>query len=256
MARKSISKRTRFEIFKRDSFTCRYCGKRPPDTILHIDHILPVSKGGNNDLLNLITSCQECNMGKSNILISENVALEKQEKQIKADKENTNRINMIARARRALKNRENKELDFAKKDLSKLIGEKFSLSDSYIESLKKAIKKHSLKTVLEAIDICSTKYLHDKEDRECVDVFLEKIIKISSYIEDQKSNPWKKDAGYCYAILNNRFGAGRNGEYWGVLKKALTHKDFTFDEMKEVCSSFDSFYKIRLYVEGYLSEVK
>ena len=62
--RKPISKRDRFEIFKRDRFTCHYCGGKPPEVVLHIDHITPVAEGGTNTLDNLITSCQECNLGK------------------------------------------------------------------------------------------------------------------------------------------------------------------------------------------------
>jgi hypothetical protein len=62
--RKSMSKKQRFEIFKRDGFTCQYCGRRPPEVVLVIDHINPVANGGDNDILNLITSCNDCNQGK------------------------------------------------------------------------------------------------------------------------------------------------------------------------------------------------
>lgn len=62
--RKSISKKIRFEVFKRDSFTCQYCGAHPPSVVLHIDHILAVSKGGANSIENLITACEPCNLGK------------------------------------------------------------------------------------------------------------------------------------------------------------------------------------------------
>lgn len=65
--RKPLSKRTRFEVFKRDLFICQYCGKRPPAVVLHVDHIVPVSDGGNNRVDNLITSCADCNLGKSNV---------------------------------------------------------------------------------------------------------------------------------------------------------------------------------------------
>ena len=65
MKRKGISLKTRFEIFKRDQFTCGYCGQRPPNIILEIDHIVPVSNNGTNDINNLITSCFDCNRGKS-----------------------------------------------------------------------------------------------------------------------------------------------------------------------------------------------
>ena len=40
--RKSIGKKKRFEVFARDEFTCRYCGKQPPEVQLVIDHIKPV----------------------------------------------------------------------------------------------------------------------------------------------------------------------------------------------------------------------
>lgn len=63
--RKAISKRVRFEVFKRDSFKCQYCGHGTPDVILHVDHIVAVAAGGSNDIDNLLTSCEACNLGKS-----------------------------------------------------------------------------------------------------------------------------------------------------------------------------------------------
>lgn len=65
--RRSVSKKIRFEVFKRDGFRCAYCGKMPPEVILEIDHIIPVSKKGTNDINNLIASCFDCNRGKRNI---------------------------------------------------------------------------------------------------------------------------------------------------------------------------------------------
>lgn len=62
--RKQLSKRTRFEVFKRDGFVCQYCGAHPPQVILHVDHIVPVAEGGGNEVANLITACSACNLGK------------------------------------------------------------------------------------------------------------------------------------------------------------------------------------------------
>ncbi len=62
--RTPISKGKRFEIFKRDGFTCIYCGRIPPEVVLHVDHVIPVSKGGTGEDHNLVTSCKECNIGK------------------------------------------------------------------------------------------------------------------------------------------------------------------------------------------------
>lgn len=65
MARKSTGKKLRFEVLKRDRFECQYCGAHPPQSILVVDHITPVSKGGVNDIDNLITACETCNQGKA-----------------------------------------------------------------------------------------------------------------------------------------------------------------------------------------------
>lgn len=70
-SRKPISKKVRFDIFKRDSFTCQYCGATPPKVVLHIDHIHPVAEGGTNDIDNLVTACSCCNLGKSATLLSD-----------------------------------------------------------------------------------------------------------------------------------------------------------------------------------------
>jgi hypothetical protein len=60
-----MSKKLRFEVFKRDAFTCQYCGAHPPQAVLHVDHINPVVLGGGNEMDNLITACSTCNLGKA-----------------------------------------------------------------------------------------------------------------------------------------------------------------------------------------------
>ena len=54
----------RLSILKRDNFTCQACGRKAPDVILHIDHIVPALEGGKAMEANGITLCQECNLGK------------------------------------------------------------------------------------------------------------------------------------------------------------------------------------------------
>ena len=60
----SVSKRTRFEVLKRDDHTCQYCGASAPDATLHVDHVMPKSLGGSNKPDNLLTACKDCNTGK------------------------------------------------------------------------------------------------------------------------------------------------------------------------------------------------
>ena len=63
-----ISDKLRYQVLKRDNFKCCACGASPakdPSVELHIDHIIPWSKGGETTLENLQTLCSRCNLGKS-----------------------------------------------------------------------------------------------------------------------------------------------------------------------------------------------
>lgn len=51
-------------VFKRDNYTCQYCGKVGPD--LTIDHIFPRSLGGKTTWDNVVVACQVCNVRKGN----------------------------------------------------------------------------------------------------------------------------------------------------------------------------------------------
>jgi 5-methylcytosine-specific restriction protein A len=63
------SSRLRFLVINRDNSKCTHCGKTANETILEVDHIIPVSRGGKNTLDNLTTLCITCNRGKSNLEI-------------------------------------------------------------------------------------------------------------------------------------------------------------------------------------------
>lgn len=60
----AVSKRLRFEVFKRDGHTCQYCGATAPDVVLQVDHVLATSLGGTDHPANLVTACVDCNSGK------------------------------------------------------------------------------------------------------------------------------------------------------------------------------------------------
>jgi len=67
--RREISERQRFRILLRDGFRCLSCGASPikqPGIDLHVDHILPWSKGGETKDENLQCKCSKCNLGKGN----------------------------------------------------------------------------------------------------------------------------------------------------------------------------------------------
>lgn len=65
-----ISVKLRYQVLKRDNFKCCACGASPattPNLELHIDHIIPWSKGGKTIIENLQTLCSKCNLGKSDL---------------------------------------------------------------------------------------------------------------------------------------------------------------------------------------------
>jgi len=67
--KREISDRLRFRILMRDGFTCKKCGRSPlksKGVELHVDHIIPWSKGGETEPNNLETKCEKCNLGKGN----------------------------------------------------------------------------------------------------------------------------------------------------------------------------------------------
>ncbi|NBS86595.1 MAG: HNH endonuclease [Verrucomicrobia bacterium] len=56
----------RYRVLKKAGGKCELCGALKQDTTLHIDHIVPRSRGGSNDESNLQILCFKCNLGKSN----------------------------------------------------------------------------------------------------------------------------------------------------------------------------------------------
>lgn len=61
----AVSKRLRYEILRRDNHACRYCGATAPGVKLNVDHVIPQALGGSDKPTNLVTSCAECNGGKT-----------------------------------------------------------------------------------------------------------------------------------------------------------------------------------------------
>lgn len=61
----AVTKRTRYEVLKRDNHTCRYCGGSAPDVVLTVDHVTPKALGGPDTPDNLVAACKDCNAGKS-----------------------------------------------------------------------------------------------------------------------------------------------------------------------------------------------
>lgn len=65
--RTTIPLKDRWAVLRRDDYRCSKCGASPSSdhqVELEVDHIIPVARGGRNEIENLQTLCRKCNQGK------------------------------------------------------------------------------------------------------------------------------------------------------------------------------------------------
>lgn len=160
MGRKEIPKRVRFEVLKRDKFTCQYCGRQAPDVVLNVDHITPVSKGGTNDITNLITSCFDCNSGKSDIELSDDSAVKKRKAQLDLLQERREQLEMMREWQLELTDESVTEVTIVEDIVRKLCG--FGLTDAGRKSVSKLIRQFGLESVCDAVRTAYSTY-HDPD---------------------------------------------------------------------------------------------
>jgi hypothetical protein len=203
--RKPVSKKLRFEVFKRDSFTCQYCGKSAPDVILHVDHINPVKRGGKNDILNLITSCVDCNLGKGARELSDNSVVTKQQQQLLELGEKNEQLRLMLKWREGMSSIQDAQVQAIVSAFES--GLDSSMNSAALLDVKKWLKKYSLEEMLDAVDTSKGQYLDADGDGFTVDSVnkaWEYIPRICSCTRAQKDNPAIKDINYIRAVVRNR----------------------------------------------------
>lgn len=204
--RPTLSKRLRFEVFKRDKFTCQYCGRKAPDVILHADHAHPRSEGGTDDILNLITSCVECNLGKADKLLSDDSVVALQHDQLAALEERREQIDMMLEWQRSL-------ADFNEQVVAKLadrwceLVDWIALNDAGLAQMRKWIRKFGVEEVSEAMMVAVDTYVVREEGLAVIataeDAF-NKIGGICDVRRREKDKPYLKDLYYVRKIVENR----------------------------------------------------
>ena len=197
--RKAISKKMRFEVLKRDKFTCQYCGKQSPSVILHLDHIKPVSKGGKNSLLNLVTSCVDCNLGKGARELSDESELEKQKAHLSALSEKQDQIKMMIDWRESMIDSDELMVTSVVKVIDKHLAN-WSMSPSSIGDVRSLVCKGSYGQLMESIKSAKVKYGHVK-DKDMASEFITKSLKLFN----QNQDPVKQKVNYAKGIARNRF---------------------------------------------------
>lgn len=155
--RKPLPKKLRFEVFKRDKFTCQYCGATSPGVLLVVDHIKPVAGGGQDDLLNLATACQPCNAGKGARELGDESAVEKQRLQLEELQDRREQLDMMLDWRNGLLDldvaAEDGVVDFWRKRTSTSIDKEVCR-----DVVRTLIRKHGVALVLEGIEDATRTY--------------------------------------------------------------------------------------------------
>ena len=180
--RKPLSKKTRFEVFKRDKFTCQYCGRMAPDVILEVDHIKPVAEGGNNGILNLITSCRDCNRGKGKRPLNQSTELKVQQDKMKELAERKEQIELLAEWKCELSEMTNTQVDLLNEYLVSISN--WGCNEIGCARLRKLLSQFSFNEIYDAIDISFSKY-YDGDDKSWNKAF-------------------NKIGGICYNRHNNK----------------------------------------------------
>lgn len=193
--RKNVGKKTRFEVFKRDRFTCQYCGRTSPDVVLHVDHIDPIDNGGTNEIVNLVTSCEGCNLGKGKRLLDDRKAVEIQREQLAAIEERREQLKMMLDWRVECAGLDAEQVDA----VSTIIAMRFDriLSPQGRIDVAALIKKFGVPLVLDSTQSACDYY-------KDADTAISKIGGICVCKKRDEENPGMGKFSYIRAILKNR----------------------------------------------------
>ena len=183
----SISKKTRFEVFKRDGFQCAYCGKSPPSVVLEADHIQPKCKGGKNNPDNLITACFDCNRGKAGNLLSKAPAV--LAKKLAVLKLKEEQLREYQKYVRRLEKLLDKDVDSVEVVFQRFYPD-YQFNEQFRGSARRFLRQLSLADVKDAMDIAGQNL-----SRQCNH-------------EERPGDALSYFCGVCYNMIKAKRGAG------------------------------------------------
>lgn len=226
--RKPISKKMRFEVFKRDKFTCQYCGRMSPDVILEVDHIKPVAEGGTNDLINLVTSCKDCNRGKGKIELSDTSAVKVQQNQLKDLSKKSEQLEMLVRWKDELLAADDKKVGIVCDYIESTYGG--HVVDSGKAKIRVYLKQYSVEEVISAFDEA---YLRTRGDYR----FTLDLLPKCAYYARHPIAPDVQQILYLRKILFNRLKFVNARQAYALIEQALYERGISFDDIKHLCCS-------------------
>lgn len=232
-----LSKKLRFEVFKRDSFRCQYCGGVAPEVLLVVDHVQPVAEGGKHDMLNLLTACQPCNSGKGKRMLGDQSVLGKQLNQLTELNERREQLEMMIKWKSGLSDIKDIAVNRVAEHWSKLVSG-FSLNEVGKQSLKKLTTQFEVDEIMDAMRTATDQYLQLKDGKytpESVEEAWAKVSGICRIRRTEKDKPYIRDLLYIRGILRNRVYVNE-GAIMGMLENAHL-SGVTINYLKELAKS-------------------
>lgn len=253
--RQSISKRVRFEVFKRDSFKCQYCGASAPDVVLEVDHIHPVAKDGDQtDIVNLITACKGCNSGKSDKLLSDDAATKKRKRQLDDLQERREQLEMMADWQRGLVDLTALSVQHCAAMWSQIVVG-YCLSDAGIQALHEYVLKFGQTEVMEAMRK-SARYLRSeggKLTQESVTVAFGKIGGICVIERRVKNDPELEDIYRIKALLKSRIPTITDRTFMAGIQK-LRDAGYTAQQIRSGLLSVEKWWEFEERIDEMLED--
>ena len=231
--REPVSKTLRFEVFKRDKFTCQYCGAKAPDVVLHADHIKPVAGGGKSDILNLVTACVDCNSGKGARRLDDSSVVERQRAQLEELQERREQLEMLLAWRDGLEAIKADEVSVVAKRFEQRA--KYGPNENGQSDIRRWLRQYGLAEILAAVDEACDVYLRWQGD-EPTDVSWETAFKripgICNVRRQSVEKPWLQRLFYIQGILRRRFRTPRT-DYITALDEIMQSSQAPVEDMEE-----------------------
>lgn len=239
--RKKISTSQRFRIFARDGFKCQYCGRGVKDEIvLHVDHILPVSKGGDNNDVNLVTSCGTCNLGKSNkpLVKGDGINIKNVNESLKKELEDKKELKKQMNAYYAyIKKLQGFDPagEFINSTVQKELG--FNFTELGLIDFKKLYDRLSIEEFIEAVQITKRRFVETSNNEEEKHKY---ICGVMHNMYKKKQDPFYEDKWRIKNYYLQNHGRSHSSQYyksWAI--DPLIETFSALGKLNEVYSAVD-----------------
>lgn len=204
--RKALSRSVRFEVFKRDKFTCQYCGRKAPDVVLEADHIHPVAKGGSNDILNIVTACDTCNGGKGARELTDDAAVKVRQASLEALQERREQLEMMLEWHQSLIGNDDRAVAAVAEMYSQLVPG-WHLNDQGRAMVRGLIASHSLEPTIDALRRASAQHVRmikEKATQESAELVMGVWKRSLQYAKFRQEDPIGSDLLYVRGIVRKR----------------------------------------------------